>query len=80
MKKPKKLEQPEPATDRAMSQGEAADAMAMLAATIKNDYDFIRVLREADPALREQVYKEIAPFVGYDDPRPYHLMSFDVDA
>jgi hypothetical protein len=76
---PFETKSPSPPTDGEMSQAEAADALRMLAATIKNDHDFIRVLRDADPALREQVYNEIAPFVSYM-PRPFRLMSFDADA
>lgn len=65
--------------DREMSQNEAADAIRMLAAEITCDSDFIRVLRDADPVLREQVYNEIRAHVGYPDPRPFALMCFDAD-
>lgn len=81
LKKKQKQPAPAPDTDREMTKAEAADALRMLACNITCDADFIRVLRDADPGLREQVYEEILPFVGYDSPRPYSLMSFDdVDA
>lgn len=75
MKKKRALPKPEP-VDQEMSQEQAADALRMLACTITDDYTFIKVLKDADPALREQVYDQIAPHVAYV-PRPFALMSFE---
>lgn len=77
---PFKKQDAAPADDREMSDVEAVDAIRMLACNIHNDFEFIRVLKDADPQLREQVYEQIKPFVGYDCPRPFALMSFEADA
>jgi hypothetical protein len=66
--------------DAAAQEDEAIDAIRLLAADLTCDRGFIRVLKDCRPALRADVYKKIRPFVGYPDPRPFELMSFDCDA
>jgi hypothetical protein len=63
-----------------MLEAEADVAIETLARDLRNDRDFIRVLQECKPELRHEVYKKIRPHVGYGDPRPFELMSFDCDA
>jgi hypothetical protein len=43
------------------------------------DREFINVLRDADPKFRAEVYKQLAPYVGYS-PRRFEDMSFECDA
>lgn len=78
-KKPAQIDGSKVATDTEASDAEARQAIIMLAATIKCDRDFILLLVDSDPALRQQVYEMIAPHVSYS-PRPFALMSFEADA
>lgn len=69
-----------PATDTAAGEQEAMDAIVMMAATITCDREFIQILSQTKPELRESVYALIKPHVNYPDPRRYDLMSFEADA
>ena len=67
------------ATDAEMSEADALEAVKIMAAVITSDREFIAVLRDADPKLREEVYKQLKPFVAYS-PRRFEDMSFAADA
>lgn len=68
------------ATDRATTPLEDAQAVAVLAASITNEREFIVIMQQVKPALREQVYDAIAPHLGYAGVRPFDQISFDLDA
>jgi hypothetical protein len=67
------------APDAETSEEDALEAIRILAAVITCDREFINILRDADPKWRAEVYKQLAPYVGYS-PRRFEDMSFECDA
>jgi hypothetical protein len=63
-----------------MKPAEAALAIATLAACITSEREFIAVMQDVKPSMREAVYTEIKPHLGYAGVRPFELIPFDLDA
>lgn len=66
--------------DRAATELENLQAIAVLAAAVTNEREFIAIMQVVKPTLREQVYDAIKPHLGYAGVRPFELISFDLDA
>jgi hypothetical protein len=79
-KKPEKRAKPHSAADGAASEAEAQVAIRMMATAITSEGEFMRVIGDARPELREAVYEMIKPHVGYAGVRPFAAMSFPQDA
>lgn len=66
--------------DRAATELENLQAIAVLAAAITTEAEFITVMRQVAPKLRAEVYEAIKPHLGYAGVRPFALIPFDLDA
>lgn len=66
--------------DRGATVLESQQAIAVLAAAISTEAEFITLMRQVQPTLREQVYDAIKPHLGYGGVRPFALIPFDLDA
>lgn len=66
--------------DREATLLEKGQSIAILANAITSEREFIALMQQVKPELREDVYNQISPHVGYAGVRPFALIPFDLDS